>query len=394
MNTPLASLRSTNGWKVERAKYHFREIDDRAGGRDLQLLAVSAYRGVVPRSDTATGARSGDLSLYKVVEPGDLVINRMSAYEGALGRATSTGIVSPEYMVLRPRDSLESRYFSYLAKSSWFVAEMTARLRGIGTPDQGNVRTPRVNVESVGTIPIPIPPIPEQQAIADFLEKETSRVDALIARKLDLGRLLKARWRAAVAARMDELRQVHGTIPLKRLVQCLDGRRIPLSAEERKKRQGPIPYYGASGVIDYVDDWLFDEEIVLLGEDGAQLGDPSYDISLVVRERCWVNNHAHVLRPIAGDADFLSLHLNTFDRFAFISGATREKITQDDMKSIPFPNVDLSVQREEAARLLSIRAKAEGIQQRLASQAKLLQEHRQSLITARTIGEVPTPVAA
>jgi len=160
-----------------------------------------------------------------------------------------------------------------------------------------------------------------------------------------------------------------------------------VSAEERAGRAGTYPYYGASGIVDWIDDWLFDEEIVLLGEDGAQLGDPAYPIAQVVRGKVWINNHAHVLRPVHVDAEFLSFHLNTCDRVAFTSGGTREKITQADMNRIPVPHLRAEHQRDVARQLAEVRAKSDDMVSVLTRQAALLEERRQALITSAVTGQ-------
>ena len=84
---------------------------------------------------------------------------------------------------------------------------------------------------------------------------------------------------------------------MKRFLVSLDGRRVPLSSEERSYRGGEFPYYGASGIIDSIDAFLFDEDLVLVSEDGANLLNRSTPIAFVATGKYWVNNHAHSLRP-------------------------------------------------------------------------------------------------
>jgi type I restriction enzyme S subunit len=79
-------------------------------------------------------------------------------------------------------------------------------------------------------------------------------------------------------------------------VEFLDNRRKPIKSEDRKNMQGVYPYYGASGIIDYVNDWIFDETVILLGEDGANILSRSTPLAFVVSGKVWINNHAHVLR--------------------------------------------------------------------------------------------------
>lgn len=124
------------------------------------------------------------------------------------------------------------------------------------------------------------------------------------------------------------------TIPLRHLVRCLDGKRVPLNREERGIRQGAIPYWGAGGVVDHVDRHLFHEELVLLGEDGAPFFEAGRDVAFLVSEPVWVNNHIHVLRPVAVEPRFLKYSLNATDFGRYITGSTRDKLTQEDMRQI------------------------------------------------------------
>ena len=163
-----------------RIKYQYRVIDQRAGQNQPPLMAVSIHHGVV-RRDTLTDdlPRAEDLSNYKMCEPGDIVLNRMRAFQGAIGISPQRGLVSPDYIVLRPDPDVDSRYLHHLFRSTWFVGEMVSRLRGIGNTENGAVRTPRINPEDFGNIPVVFPPIDEQRRIADFLDAETARIDRL-----------------------------------------------------------------------------------------------------------------------------------------------------------------------------------------------------------------------
>jgi len=175
-------------------------VDVRAGLRRPTLLAVSIHHGVVPRSElTDDEPRADDLSGYKLCEPGDLVLNRMRAFQGAIGVTNSAGMVSPDYLVLRPRPSVEARFLHHLFRSSWFVGEMVARLRGIGSVDTGMVRTPRINAEDLFDIRVAQPSGAEQRAIAAYLDRETARIDALIGAKQRMLGLLEERRAAMIA---------------------------------------------------------------------------------------------------------------------------------------------------------------------------------------------------
>jgi len=99
---------------------------------------------------------------------------------------------------------------------------------------------------------------------------------------------------------------------IKHLTENLDSKRIPISAEERE--EGKIPYYGATCVLDYVKDFIFNEELLIVGEDGAPFFEPFKDVAYIINGKAWVNNHAHVLRVIGNNSiKWLCHYLNVYD---------------------------------------------------------------------------------
>lgn len=129
--------------------------------------------------------------------------------------------------------------------------------------------------------------------------------------------------------------------PLAEVVDILDARRIPVKATDRVKLGGDVPYYGATGQAGTIDRAIFNEPLVLLGEDGAPFFDASKSKAYLVEGPAWVNNHAHVLRPRPGlDRRFLKYFLDVFDYRGFANGTTRLKLTQAAMRSIPVPIAD------------------------------------------------------
>lgn len=199
---------------LSRFKYTFTPVDERAGvlAETLPLLSVSQYRGVVPRAELAGDeGRAADLTNYKTCRTGDIVLNRMSAYNGAVGLAHQPGLVSPDYLVLRPQRQMVGRYMAYLIRSHWFIGEMTSRVKGIGSVDSGAVRTPRIGLPELGGIVVDVPESNEQRAIADYLDRETAQIDAFIAKNEELITLLTERRAAATF----------------RLVTGLDGTEVP-----------------------------------------------------------------------------------------------------------------------------------------------------------------------
>ncbi|OYS41534.1 restriction endonuclease subunit S [Lactobacillus taiwanensis] len=132
---------------------------------------------------------------------------------------------------------------------------------------------------------------------------------------------------------------------LKNCCDILDSKRIPITAANRKK--GPYPYYGANGVQDYVDDYIFDDELVLLAEDGGNFGSKEKPIAYRISGKCWINNHAHVLKPKNDlNVDYLCYSLAFYNVDKLINGATRKKLTQSAVKDMEIPIVPLATQQK------------------------------------------------
>ena len=139
------------------------------------------------------------------------------------------------------------------------------------------------------------------------------------------------------------------------ICEILDNKRVPVTAADRQP--GPYPYYGANGVQDYVADYIFDDELVLLAEDGGNFGSKDKPIAYRVSGKCWVNNHAHVLKPKQGlDVDYLCYSLMFYDVSGLVNGATRQKLTQADMRKMEIPLPPLEEQRRIAALLDKVSA--------------------------------------
>lgn len=140
------------------------------------------------------------------------------------------------------------------------------------------------------------------------------------------------------------------------ICEILDSQRIPVTAANRKA--GIYPYYGANGVQDYVNGYIFDDELVLLAEDGGNFGSKDRPIAYRVSGKCWVNNHAHVLKPKAGlNVDYLCYSLMFYDVSDIVNGATRQKLNQAAMRKMQIPLPPL----EEQKRIADILDKASNL---------------------------------
>lgn len=143
-------------------------------------------------------------------------------------------------------------------------------------------------------------------------------------------------------------------VPLEKVANICDGLRKPVNSKERAKRiegklnESLFPYYGATGQVGYIDDYLTDGEYVLLGEDGAPFLNPFASKAYIISGKAWVNNHAHILQSKSNNK-FLCYYLNYFDYNSYVSGTTRLKLTQAQLKRIEIPDIS----KDEQQRIVS-----------------------------------------
>jgi len=147
-------------------------------------------------------------------------------------------------------------------------------------------------------------------------------------------------------------------VPLGELTENLDGRRVPVKENDRKP--GPYPYYGASGIVDRVDGYLFDGEYLLIGEDGENLRTRQTPIAFMATGKFWVNNHAHIVRGNhRADTRFLSNVLSQTDISGYLTGSTMPKLTQGNLNRLPVIAPPLAEQKAIAAVLGALDDKIE-----------------------------------
>lgn len=173
------------------------------------------------------------------------------------------------------------------------------------------------------------------------------------------------------------------------LVVNHDGKRVPLKRSDRAERRGEFPYYGASGQIDTIDEFLFDGSYLLIGEDGANLLSRSTPIAFQVHGKFWVNNHAHVVSPAGGTPlGYLEMLLNGMDLSPYVTGTAQPKLPQSSMNKIPLPLAPLQEQQRvflEVERRLSL---ADGLRQAVASNTARSDHLRKAILESAFSGKL------
>jgi type I restriction enzyme S subunit len=178
-------------WRLVPSWSLFRRVK-RTGHESEELLSVYRDYGVIPKSsrDDNHNVESDDLSSYQLVNPGDLVMNKMKAWQGSIALSSHRGIVSPAYFVFEPLQKTDSKYFHYLLRSKQYIGAYNRISKG--------VRIGQWDLDPVyfRTLPIVVPPLDEQQEIVSFLDEELLRIDQLIDTKINLVRSLQQRYNA------------------------------------------------------------------------------------------------------------------------------------------------------------------------------------------------------
>ncbi|WP_437477860.1 restriction endonuclease subunit S [Sorangium sp. So ce1014] len=299
---------------------------------------------------------------------------------------------------------------------------------------KGGSAQPFVKVRETFERPFALPPLPEQRRIVAKVEALLGEVDAararlarasLVLRRLrqavlaaacsgrltedlrapdaaappsaELPEALRRSWPAAPGAGRDggstrRLPASWGLCPLGALVDNHDGRRVPVNSTVRGGRRGPYPYYGASGVIDSIDGYLFDGDYLLVAEDGANLLSRTTAVAFAASGRFWVNNHAHVVQPKAGVVlGYLELLLNSLDLQHHVTGSAQPKLTQAALNGIPAPLPPSEEQAEIVRRAQALFALAGAVEERVAAAAARADRLAQTILARAFSGElVPT----
>lgn len=263
------------------------------------------------------------------------------------------------------------------------LLEMQSDIQALCTYDG----IPALNAGNLKELQIPIP-CPENPEKSLEIQAEIARIlDAFAELTAELTAELNSRKKQYNYYRDQLLSFEEGEVewkPLGELAENLDSKRKPITSGLRDA--GDIPYYGASGIVDYVKDYIFDGDFLLISEDGANLLARSTPIAFSVSGKSWVNNHAHVLKFEAyAERRYVEYYLNSIDLTPYISGAAQPKLNQKNLNGIEVPNPS----PEEKERIVDILDKfdaltnsiSEGLPREIALRQKQYEHYRDLLLS-------------
>lgn len=266
------------------------------------------------------------------------------------------------------KHSLYPAFVSYFAKSSLFYKQKEKYVHGF--------KVMEIKPSDIAQIEIPVPPLSEQQRIVERLDAAFAHIDELKEKAEKQLSEARALFQSALTKAM-EPKEGWEEKTLPDISENLDSLRKPVTKKNRTS--GKYPYYGASGIVDYVDEYIFDEDLLCISEDGANLLMRTYPIAFPISGKVWVNNHAHVLRfSNMSTQKFVEYYISGFKLDEYITGAAQPKLTQKALNSIPIniPN-SINEQQRIVSRLDSLSEnirKYEEIQRKIVSECDVLKQ--------------------
>lgn len=342
------------------------------------------------------------MSNYLVVRPGDIVFNKLRTWQGGLGVSRHAGIVSPAYFVCRPQEAIDPRYYHYLLRSNVYLAELT-RLSKFMPPSQFDIAWCDLR-----TLPVLHPPLIEQRVIADFLDSETARIDALVAKKQQLITLLEERWQSIVSER------VWGSILARTRLKYLAG--LPTSGNRDHGSftddDSGVPCLRGLNVRSARLD--LSQLRFISVEDHARQAQTQLQEGDIVIVRSGLAGAAARIPPELQPCNCVDLVVvprstmldSRFVEYVINSNEAQEQVSQNsvgaflthfnaiDAGNLSIPDLPIARQRAIAEALDREQERQLSLMTSLANQADLLAEQRQALITTAVTGELVVPGAA
>ena len=349
------------------------------------VISNSARNGLVSQRDFFDKdiANQNNIDGYYIIENGDFVYNPRKSLESPYGpinryNIEDAGVVSPLYLCFKINEKVNGKFLEYYFKSSkWY--------RFIYQNSDQGARHDRVSIKDSEFFKLntKFPSLEEQEKVASFFSLIDEKI-SLQGEKVEALKDYKRGIMQKIFSRELRFKDDEGrNYPeweekkLGEIADCLDNKRKPLNSNERADMQGNIPYYGANGVVDFVNDYIFDENIILLAEDGGNFDDfATKPIAQLVKGKSWVNNHAHVLKA-KYCTEFLFYSLVHKDIRKYINGTSRAKLNKSDMLDIVV-NIPKSLEEQKkiANILGAIYLKIEKEQEKLDS----LNEYKKGLL--------------
>jgi type I restriction enzyme, S subunit len=330
------------GFEDEWKEYKFGDITKKTGAKNKENKAYDVYsisnkHGFIPQNKQFEGSRLEGLakSDYKIVNKGEFAYNPARINVGSIGllEEDKIVIVSSLYVCFKMLNDIYPKFFVNYFDTYKFNKDV---LRNV----EGGVRD-YLFYENFSNIKAIIPSFKEQTKIANFLSNVDNIIEEQEGKVKDLEQYKKGMMQKIFKQEVRFKDENGGEYPeweekkLGECIVCLDNMRKPLNSTERQEMKGNIPYYGANGIVDYINDFIFDERLILLAEDGGNFDEfATRPIAQIIAGKSWINNHAHVLKAKDNYIDYIFYTLVHKDIRQYINGTSRAKLNKSDMLDI------------------------------------------------------------
>jgi type I restriction enzyme S subunit len=304
------------------------------------------------------------------------ILMSVRAPVGPINFATQEICIGRGLTAIRARSGLDQNFLFY------FLLSIQPTISG-----RDGAVFPSISRDEICLIGIPFPPLAEQHCIVAILDEAfaglataTSNAEKNLKNAREL---FDSYLNTVFAAEWDKR-------SLGAICENLDSRRIPVTKKDRKP--GSIPYYGASGAVDYVADYIFNEDLLLVSEDGANLLMRTYPIAFSISGKTWVNNHAHVLRFLdLVSQKFVEFYLNSISLKPYVNGMAQPKLNQKALNSIPVPFPSFSDRERTIAVLEELAEQTDRLRETHEARIAALAELKQCLLARAFAGELTSP---
>jgi type I restriction enzyme S subunit len=264
----------------------------------------------------------------RVLPKGSVMVTCIGSDMGKVALNPEEAITNQQVNSIIPNNTINNIFLYYKLKDEYDTLRMYG---GEGTA------VPIVNKSTFENIELLIPSLPEQERIAEVLSSLDDKIDLLHRQNKTLEQMAETLFRQWF---VEEAVSIHFG-KLGNIIDFFDNKRVPLSSTERDKlKVGKLyPYYGAATIMDYINSYIFDDDYLLLGEDGTVQDENGYPILQRAIGKCWINNHAHVIKGKSGYSNnFLEILLKHTNISHIVTGAVQPKINQANLKELEIPN--------------------------------------------------------
>ena len=345
---------------------------------DIPWLNSGALnQGIVKTTSKYITKLGLDNSSTKLMPPETILIALTGATTGITGYLTFEACANQSVVGILPSKRHFPKYLYYYL----------ILIRQKVLKDASGAAQPGVNQKYVKNIQIPIPPIDEQKRIVAKLDECFEAIDKARANVEKNLNNAKELFQSQLNQSFSQRGEVWVDKKLGEVCENLDSRRIPIT--KNKRVSGDIPYYGASGIVDYVADFIFDEDLLLVSEDGANLLARVYPIAFSISGKTWINNHAHVLKfEEFVSQSFMEYYLNSIKLDDYVSGMAQPKLNQKMLNSIPVPYPSLKTQSETVTQLDALREQTQSLESNYQQELNALDELKKSILQKAFNGEL------